>query len=107
MLIVSGPAVVVHGHHVLSLGPIPGPVSCIIKSNQRESPMSLTVGYVHHLDTFDKILLAACAVRRAQDNVLDSRRFRDEYETAMAWKGHRVVQAVDSAGRPMSWLSRD
>ena len=59
------------------------------------------------LGTFDKIHIASCAIRRAEDNILDSRRFADEYKTAKAWKGHRVYQTTDSTGHPMGWLSEE
>ena len=40
---VSGPKVIVHDHHVLLPGPDSGPISCIVESNQRESPMTCSV----------------------------------------------------------------
>jgi len=54
---------------------------------------------------FCKINLAACAVRRAEDYILDQRRFSDEYKTALLWKGHRVYQTVNSQGHPMGWMT--
>ena len=42
------------------------------------------------LTTFDKINLAACAMRRARPLYNNQERFGGEYDTAMLWKGHRV-----------------
>jgi len=40
---VSGPKVIVHAHHVLQLGPNPGPIPCIIESNPKELSMTCSV----------------------------------------------------------------
>ena len=50
--------------------------------------MSPTLDY---LNMFDRINLAACAVRRAQVNILDEQRFNGEYESARAWNKYKCV----------------
>ena len=50
--------------------------------------MSATLDY---LNMFDRINLAACAVRRAQVNILDEQRFNGEYESARAWNKYKCV----------------
>ena len=44
---------------------------------------------------FDRINLAACAKRRAVDNVLDSTRFSGEYDTARLWIKYRCIKYSD------------
>jgi hypothetical protein len=50
--------------------------------------MAATLDY---LNMFDRINLAACAVRRAQVNILDEQRFNGEYESARAWNKYKCV----------------
>ena len=46
---------------------------------------------LNNLDLFDRINLAACAMRRAQGNILDGQRFNAEYESARAWNKYKCV----------------
>jgi hypothetical protein len=48
--------------------------------------------YVENLTLFDRINLAACAQRRATENVLDSTRFNGEFDTARLWMKYRLVK---------------
>ena len=59
---------------------------------------------MNELTTFDKINLAACAVRRAQANFKDDARFLGEFATASLWKSHRVVRST-LAGLPWGYVS--
>ena len=43
------------------------------------------------INLFDRINLAACAVRRAQANVLDEQRFNSEYNSARMWNKYKCV----------------
>jgi hypothetical protein len=45
-----------------------------------------------NINLFDRINLAACARRRASDNVLNSTRFEGEYDTARLWMKYRLVK---------------
>jgi hypothetical protein len=47
--------------------------------------------FLDELTLFDRINLAACAARRAQDNTLDADRFHNEYKTARLWHNHKCV----------------
>jgi hypothetical protein len=47
--------------------------------------------YTDGINMFDRINLAACAVRRAQVNILDEQRFNGEYESARAWNKYKCV----------------
>ena len=47
--------------------------------------------YTNSLDFFDRINLAACAMRRAQANVLDEQRFNGEFKTARLWNKYKCV----------------
>lgn len=44
-----------------------------------------------YLSLFDRINLAECAMRRAQNNVLDQDRFLSEYKTAKFWTRYRCI----------------
>jgi hypothetical protein len=59
------------------------------------------------LTIFDKVNLAACAVRRAQDQYaggrFDSDRFQREFETVRLWKGHNVYH-TELAGQPYAYV---
>ena len=35
--------------------------------------------------------IASCAAQRARENVLDGRRWKDEYETAQMWASKKVI----------------
>jgi hypothetical protein len=48
-----------------------------------------------NINLFDRINLAACARRRASDNVLDSTRFEGEYDTARLWMKYRLVKTTN------------
>ncbi|NBX51068.1 hypothetical protein EBT25_14345 [bacterium] len=50
--------------------------------------------YVENLTLFDRINLAACAQRRASANVLDSTRFKGEFDTARLWTKYRLVKTT-------------
>jgi hypothetical protein len=50
---------------------------------------------------FDRINIASCAMKRAQDSWLDEKRFSGEFKTARMWTKyrcviHREVQYVES-----------
>jgi hypothetical protein len=47
--------------------------------------------YLDELTLFDRINLAACAMRRAQDHTLDEQRFYGEFKTARLWYKHKCV----------------
>jgi hypothetical protein len=47
--------------------------------------------FTDNINLFDRINLAACAVRRAQGNILDEQRFNAEYESARAWNKYKCV----------------
>jgi len=47
--------------------------------------------YTDGINMFDRINLAACAVRRAQGCILDEQRFNNEYESAHAWNKYKCV----------------
>ena len=47
--------------------------------------------FTDDINLFDRINLAACAVRRAQANVLDEQRFNAEYNSARAWNKYKCV----------------
>ena len=47
--------------------------------------------YLDELTLFDRINLAACAMRRASANTLDGDRFHREYITARAWNKYKCV----------------
>jgi hypothetical protein len=49
----------------------------------------------NNLNMFDRINLAACARRRASDNVLNSTRFEGEYDTARLWMKYRLVKTTN------------
>jgi hypothetical protein len=49
---------------------------------------------IETLTAFDKLNIAVCAVNRANQALFDDRRFSDEYDTAMLWKGHRLSQTT-------------
>lgn len=48
--------------------------------------------YTDSLNLFDRINLAACAERRASANVLNSTRWKGEYDTARLWMKYRLVK---------------
>jgi hypothetical protein len=50
--------------------------------------------YVDYLNMFDRINLAACAKRRATDNLLDSNRWEGEYDTARLWMKYRLIKTT-------------
>ena len=43
------------------------------------------------LTLFDRINIANCAMRRANENVMDGDRFTDEYYTAKFWTRYRCI----------------
>ena len=45
-----------------------------------------------NINMFDRINLAACAERRASENVLNSTRWNGEYDTARLWMKYRLVK---------------
>jgi hypothetical protein len=47
--------------------------------------------YYDNINLFDRINLAACAMRRAQDNILDEQRFHGEFKTARLWNKYKCV----------------
>ena len=47
--------------------------------------------YTDDINLFDRINLAACAMRRAQGCILDEQRFNAEYNTARAWNKYKCV----------------
>jgi len=47
--------------------------------------------YLDELTLFDRINLAACAMRRAQDNTCDEQRFHREYKSARSWNKYKCV----------------
>lgn len=47
--------------------------------------------YLDELTLFDRINLAACAMRRAAENTLDANRFQGEYSSARAWNKYKCV----------------
>ena len=47
--------------------------------------------YLDELTLFDRINLAACAMRRAQENTRDEQRFHAEYRSARAWNKYKCV----------------
>lgn len=47
--------------------------------------------FTDEINLFDRINLAACAMRRAQANVLDEQRFNAEYLSARAWNKYKCV----------------
>lgn len=53
--------------------------------------------FTDELTLFDRINLADCARRRAQQNVLDAPRFYAEYMTARLWYKHHCVIGKDFA----------
>mgnify|MGYP000258617146 CR=1 FL=1 len=48
-----------------------------------------------NINLFDRINLAACARRRAAANVLDSTRFKGEYDTARLWMKYRLIKTTN------------
>jgi hypothetical protein len=48
-----------------------------------------------NINLFDRINLAACARRRASDNVLNSTRFEGEYDTARLWMKYRLIKTTN------------
>lgn len=40
---------------------------------------------------FDRINIANCAMRRANENLMDADRFTGEYQTVRAWTHYRCV----------------
>ena len=48
-----------------------------------------------NLSAFDKINLAACAVRRAQLTLTQPDRFRGEWDTMRVWRDHRCANFSD------------
>jgi hypothetical protein len=44
-----------------------------------------------YLSLFDRINLADCAMRRAQQHILDNDRFISEYKTAKFWTRYRCM----------------
>jgi hypothetical protein len=51
----------------------------------RSFSIQLMSNYPDVLSLFDRINLAACAVKRAKANVTNNERFYSEYETARMW----------------------
>jgi hypothetical protein len=47
--------------------------------------------YHDNINLFDRINLATCAMRRAQDNLLDVQRFNGEYSSARAWNKYKCI----------------
>ena len=47
--------------------------------------------FTDNINLFDRINLAACAVRRASENTLDADRFQSEYNSARAWNKYKCV----------------
>ena len=47
--------------------------------------------YLDELTLFDRINLAACAMRRAESNLLNKERWNNEYTTARAWHKYKCV----------------
>ena len=47
--------------------------------------------YLDELTLFDRINLADCAARRAQQNTMDADRFKGEYDTARLWHKYRCI----------------
>lgn len=45
----------------------------------------MTTDFVRELTSFDKLNLAACAMRRAQDPRCGIDRYEQEFQTAMVW----------------------
>lgn len=43
---------------------------------------------------FQQLNIAACAAERARHNVLDERRWSDEYDTAKFWAGRKVFPGL-------------
>lgn len=43
---------------------------------------------------FQHLNIASCAARRASENVLDGRRWSDEYDTAKFWAGRKVFPGL-------------
>jgi hypothetical protein len=50
--------------------------------------------YTEDLTMFDRINLAACAQRRATDNLFDSNRWNGEYDTARLWMKYRLIKTT-------------
>jgi len=48
--------------------------------------------FTDSINLFDRVNLAACAQRRASENVLDSTRWNGEYDTARLWMKYRLVK---------------
>jgi len=48
--------------------------------------------FTDSINLFDRINLAACAERRASENVLNSTRWNGEYDTARLWMKYRLVK---------------
>lgn len=47
--------------------------------------------FTDDINLFDRINLAACAMRRAKEQVFDEQRFYREYKTARAWNKYKCV----------------
>lgn len=47
--------------------------------------------YLDELTLFDRINMASCATKRAQQNTLDADRFKGEYDTARLWNKYRCI----------------
>lgn len=60
--------------------------------------------FTRELTTFDKINLAACAVKRAKAGMMDNDRFHGEFATAMLWKAHRVSRST-LQGKPWGYVT--
>ena len=48
--------------------------------------------FTDSINLFDRVNLAACAQRRASENVLNSTRWNGEYDTARLWMKYRLIK---------------
>jgi len=48
--------------------------------------------FTDSINLFDRVNLAACAQRRASENVLNPTRWNGEYDTARLWMKYRLVK---------------
>jgi hypothetical protein len=51
--------------------------------------------FTDSINLFDRVNLAACAQRRASENVLNTTRWNGEYDTARLWMKYRLVKYTD------------
>jgi hypothetical protein len=56
------------------------------------------------LSLYDKIHLAECAARRSRDHFANQERCLGEFNTAVLWKQHRIINSKTSTGELLNFI---